>query len=151
MLKEEYLQQLLTALYNSNALNVYDYTATNCGNAGEAFENSKDWTDELFNDKLAVYTDGTHTAMQITNFGKYWMLKGGYESFLKDSESMKKHHKDKDAHKENSLQKEKEELTEARLKLTHYRLIGFWLALIISCIGFILSLSNLVMLLNRNK
>jgi hypothetical protein len=46
-------------------------------------------------------------------------------------------------------QHSKEELIEARLRLTHYRLWGFWLSLVISLIGFVLSLFNLYLILNK--
>ena len=105
----------------------------------------------MVRDKLAVYADPEHTSLQLTNFGKYWVMKGGYESFLKEGHSTKDHHKDNDDHNEKLLRKEKEELIEARLKLTHYRLVGFWLALVISSIGFLLSLYNLYLIMKGKK
>jgi hypothetical protein len=49
------------------------------------------------------------------------------------------------------LRKEKEELIEARLKLTHYRLVGFWLTIVISSLGFLLSLYNLYLIMQGKK
>lgn len=152
MIKEEYLQQLLKAVYDGGILNVYDYTATGFTLQSEEFANTKNWADQLVRDKLAVYADPEHTALQLTNFGKYWVMKGGYESFLKEGQSTKDDHKDKkDEHKVNLLRKEKEELIEARLKLTHYRLVGFWLTIVISSIGFLLSLYNLYLITKGRK
>lgn len=152
MIKEEYLQQLLKAVYDGGILNVYDYTATGFTLQSDEFANTKAWADQLVRDKLAAYADPEHTALQLTNFGKYWVMKGGYESFLKEGQSTKDSHKEKkDEHKVDLLRKEKEELIEARLKLTHYRLVGFWLTIVISSIGFLLSLYNLYLITKGRK
>ena len=147
MLKEEYLQQLLKTLYERDQLNPYDFTAAGFTLQSDEFAHTKSWADQLVKDKLAAYTDPEHTSLQLTNFGKYWVMKGGYESFLKEGHRTKDHHKDQEDQREQILQKEKEELIEARLKLTHYRLVGFWLTLVISSLGFILSLYNLFLIM----
>ena len=151
MLKEEFLQQLITALYDKGQLNVYDHAATLFTTSGDEFANTKTWTDQLVRDKLAAYTDPEHTTLQLTNFGRYWILKGGYESFLKEGHTTRDHHKENDDHKDKLLRKEKEELIEARLKLTHYRLVGFWLTIVISSLGFLLSLYNLYLIMQGKK
>ena len=102
-------------------------------------------------DKLAVYADAEHTVMQISNFGKFWILKGGYTSFLEQGQSLKDNFKEKDEKKIQLIRREKEELIEARLKLTHYRLVGFWLTILISSIGFLLSLYNLYLIMKGRK
>lgn len=140
MLKEEYLQRLLKDLYDNETVNVYDHSATAFGTQSEEFSNTKCWADQLVKDKLASYTDTQHNDLQLSNFGKYWILKGGYEIFLRDGQCIKDKQKDK-------ATAEKEKLIEARLKLTHLRLFGFWLALVISSIGFLLSLVNLYLIL----
>lgn len=144
MLKEEVLQHLLAVLYEKECLNVYDHMAGMYSIQGEEFANTKPWADQLVRDKLAIYSDPEHTQLQITNYGRYWMLKGGYESFLKEGQFTKER-KDKSEEKVELLRKEKEELIEARLKLTHYRLVGFWLTIVISSLGFLFSLYNLFM------
>jgi len=149
MLKEEYLQQLLKAIYDNSSMNVYDYTASIYTTESEIFVNLKSWVDELVRNKLANYADEEHTDLQITNFGKYWMLKGGYEMYLRDGQNVKDRRKTKTENK--VIEKEKEDLIEARLKLTHYRLVGFWLTVIISSVGFLLSLYNLYLIMMRNK
>jgi hypothetical protein len=151
MLKEEFLQLLLTALYDKGQLNVYDHAADLFATSGDEFANTKTWTDQLVRDKLAAYTDPEHTTLQLTNFGRYWILKGGYESFLKEGHTTRDHHKENDDHKDKMLRKEKEELIEARLKLTHYRLVGFWLTIVISSLGFLLSLYNLYLIMQGKK
>lgn len=152
MLKEEYLRQLLNTIYAKESLNVYDYTASEYSVSGDCFPHTKSWADQLIREKLAVYTDTEHTTMELTNFGKYWIVKGGYDSFLKEGQSIKKQrNKDIDEHKVTLMQKEKEELIEARLKLTHYRLVGFWLTIVISSIGFLLSLYNLFLIMKGRK
>lgn len=143
MLKEEFLQQLLNNLYAAGQLEIYDYTASTYSTSSEAFSNLKSWTDQLVRDKMATFTDAQHTTLEITNYGRYWILKGGYENFLKEGMHIKEHHKE---HEEEKFRKEKEDLLEARLRLTHYRLVGFWLTIIISSIGFLLSLYNLYLL-----
>jgi len=149
MLKEEYLKQLMVAVYNKKTLNMFDFTAENFSPEGEEFQQIREWANELVKEKLVVYTDIEKTSLELTNFGRYWMLKGGYDVYLRDSNSKKELRKLKDIEKE-KLIKEKEELMEARLKLTHFRLWGFWLSLIISLIGFTLSLFNLYLIL-RSK
>ena len=152
MLKEDYLQQLFSAVYGQGMLNVYDYAAATYSEQSEEFANTKLWADQLVRDKLATYSDQEHTVLQITNFGKYWILKEGYESFLKDGQRTKKESdKTIDDHKINLIRKEKEELIEARLKLTHYRLIGFWLTIVLSALGFLLSIYNLYLILSGRK
>jgi hypothetical protein len=103
----------------------------------------KSWVDQMVREKLIEYIDEEHTGISITNFGRYWIMNGGYPYFLRDG-----HSKDHAANTENhhQLKKEKEELIEARLRLTRYRLYGFWLTLLISIIGFMLSVFNLYMI-----
>lgn len=144
MLKEEFLQQLLATLYESESINVYDHIAHQYSIQSEEFANTKPWTDQLVREKLATYSDTEHTILQITNYGRYWILKGGYETFLKEGQFTKER-KDKTEEKVELLRKEKEELMEARLRLTHYRLVGFWLTIVISSLGFLFSLYNLFM------
>ena len=153
MLKEEYLDQLLKAIYAKETLNVYDYNAAEFTTTGEEFANTKAWADQLVREKLAVFTDLEHTTMQLTNFGKYWILKGGYETFLKEGQILKKDHHNHNGDNNSSdlFRKEKEDLVEARLKLTHYRLIGFWLMIIVTSIGFLLSIYNLFLIINGKK
>ncbi len=145
MLKEQYLQQLLKAVYDEDTLDIYDYSAHILTTQSEEFMHTNSWSDQLVKDKLARYTNGDYTSLQITNFGKYWIMKGGYEIFLKDC------HVGKERQKEKDIIKEKEELLEARLRLTHYRLVGFWLTIVLSSMGFILSLYNLYLLMNDKK
>jgi len=140
MLKEEYLHQLLNEIYSKETLDVYEYTAVSFTIQSDAFTNTKRWSDQLIRDKLAVYADTERTNMQLTNFGKYWMLHGGYEFFLKEGQSTKDHCKEKEEVKLGTVRKD--ELLEARLKLTHYRIVGFWLMIVISSMGFCLSLYN---------
>jgi hypothetical protein len=145
MLKEQYLQQLLKAAYDQGTLDIYDYAAAILTTQSEEFTHANPWSDQLVKDKLARYTNEEQTALQITNFGKYWIMKGGYEIFLRDS------HNNKDKQKDKDITKEKEELLEARLRLTHYRLVGFWLTIILSSMGFILSLYNLYLIMSSKK
>jgi hypothetical protein len=149
MLKEDYLEQLMSAVYDKKTLNLFDFSAEIFSPEGEEFQQCIEWAKELVLEKLAAYSDQEKTTLQLTNFGRYWILKGGYAVYLRDNNSKKDFRKLKDLEKE-KLIKEKEELMEARLKLTHFRLWGFWLSLIISLIGFTLSLFNLYLIL-RNK
>lgn len=139
MRKEAFLQDLMQAMDGHESIPIYDYTAKQFGAEGEVFASCRAWSNQLVRDKLARYTDPAHTQLELTNFGKFWMLKGGYLSFLEEG------HREKDPHNHHS----KEELVEARLKLTHYRLWGFWLSLVISVIGFLLSLFNLYLILKK--
>jgi hypothetical protein len=139
MRKEEFLHELMRAIDQQGNLPIYDFTADKFTTEGEIFAQSRLWANQLVRDKLARYVDPEHTILQLTNFGRYWAIKGGYLIFLKDSQREKEMHS----------QQSKEELIEARLRLTHYRLWGFWLSLIISLIGFVLSLFNLYLILGR--
>jgi hypothetical protein len=140
MRKEEFLQELMHAIDQQGNLPIYDFTADRYSVEGEEFAQCRLWANQLVRDKLARYVDPEHTILQLTNFGRYWAVKGGYLIFLKDSL------REKEMHNQHS----KEELIEARLRLTHYRLWGFWLTLIISLVGFALSLFNLYLILNNN-
>lgn len=139
MRKEEYLHELMHAIDQQGNLPIYDFTADRFSSEGEVFAQCRLWSNQLVRDKLARYVDPEHTILQLTNFGRYWALKGGYMIFLKDGLR----------EKELLNQHTKEELIEARLKLTHYRLWGFWLSLVISLIGFVLSLFNLYLILSK--
>lgn len=152
MLKEEYLSQLLNELYSKDTIDVYDHTAAVFTIQSEVFSNTKRWADQLVRDKIAIYTDTAHTIMQITNFGRYWMLHGGYEAFLKEGQSTKEHCKEcKEKEEAKSGALRKDELLEARLRLTHYRIVGFWLMIVISSLGLVLSLYNLYLILSGRK
>ena len=148
MIKEEFLEELMKAAYQEEELNPYDFAAKKFSANSTEFLNTKSWADQLIRDKLCLYIDNEHTILQLSNFGKYWMMKGGYASFLKDGQSTRDPNKKKDEEKISSLRKEKEELVEARLRLTHYRLVGFWLTIVISSMGFLLSLYNLYLILS---
>jgi len=150
MLKEEYLDLLMAAVYENQSLNIFDFTAGKVPLEAEEFRQCRNWVNDLVRDKLAIYQDDEKTILQLTNYGRYWILQGGYEAFLRESHKKKVSKKLKNQEKE-KLIKEKEELLEARLKLTHFRLWGFWLALIISLIGFTLSLFNLYLILTNKK
>lgn len=141
LMHEELCERLLNETYKTASINIYDL-ATQLFTAEENSQTDiKHLADQLVKEKLADYADKEHTQLSITNYGRYWMVKGGYLSFLKDSHTAKEHSPEK--------QHAKEELLEARLRLTHFRLIGFWLTIIISIIGFALSVFNLYMLLRR--
>jgi hypothetical protein len=101
-------------------------------------------------EKLVQFSDPEKTTLEITNYGRYWIMKGGYSEFLRESIRKKEEQRNRDQEKERIF-KEKEALLEARLKLTHFRLTGFWLSLVISVVGFALSLFNLYLILSRNK
>ena len=141
MIREEYIQRLMNDIYLSDSLNVYDHAAQLFDISSEDFADIKSRADQLVRDRLAFYTDREHTTLTLTNFGRYWILKGGYEIFLREGQCTKEKTREK------SLAAEKERLIEARLKLTQYRLAGFWLALVISSVGFILSLFNLYLIM----
>lgn len=147
MLKEEYLQLLLNAIHDKELLDIYKYTAETFTIQSEAFSNAKLWADQLVRDKLAKYDEEDRTTLHLTNYGKYWMLHGGYDAFLKEGQSSKDPAKDDS--KLSLLRKE--ELLEARLRLTHYRLVGFWLMIVISSLGFLLSLYNLYLIMSGRK
>ncbi len=151
MLKEEFLQQLLAALYDQEELNVYDYATSCFSTQSNEFSSTKTWCDQLVRDKLAIYADPVHSLLNITNFGKFWMTKGGYQSFLETAHCTKDHPREKPDLIAKPHQKEKEQLLEARLKLIHYRLTGFWLTLVISSLGFFLSLYNLYLIMQGRK
>ncbi len=142
MQKEAYLHQLLQATYTAEHLDIYQFSNQLAGDNVELFANTRMWAHQLVRDKLCIYTDLEKTQMQITNYGRYWMLHDGYMGFLKDEHQLKeKEQKEKD--------QQKETLLEARLKLVQYRLVGFWMALIISVIGLVLSVFNLYLFLSK--
>jgi hypothetical protein len=106
--------------------------------------NTRSWTHQLVREKLAIYADEEKTQLRITNYGRYWMIHGGYEAFLREYLELKDR---KNAEKE----QQKIELLEERLKLTQYRLVGFWLTLILSIIGLLSLGLNLYLLLSKSK
>jgi len=143
MLPEESTDNMLNAVYKNGVLNVYDFCAEGWGNESETFKNCKALADRLVDDKLAKYTDDNKTQISITNFGRYWITQGGFLVFLKEGE--KKIKPEKDKHHEQL----KEELKEARLKFTHYRIVSYWWGFAISIISFLLSLLSLYLILSK--
>jgi len=71
------------------------------------------------------------------------VVHGGFLIYLKESE--KKIKPDRDKHNGEL----KEELKEARLKFTHYRIVTYWWSFALTLISFLLSLLNLYLILNR--
>lgn len=134
---------MLNAVYKKGVLNVYDFCAEEWGNDSETFINCKAFADHLVKDKLAKYADDNKTQISITNFGRYWITQGGFLVYLKEGD--KKIKPEKDKHHEQL----KEELKEARLKFTHYRIVTYWWGFIISIISFILSLLSLYLILSK--
>ena len=141
MQQETFLEKLLAACYREESVNIYDVAVDHFKNDESAFTHVRTWAHQLVRSKLAAYVDNEDTILKITNYGKYWMVRGGYFTFLKEEHELKE---------KRALEKEQhqEKLLEARLKLTHYRLVGFWLAMVISVLGLTLSLFNLYLILS---
>lgn len=136
---------LLSAVYKDGILNPYDFCAEHWNNDGEGFRESKEMADELVREKLVRYDDAQKTELRITNYGRFWMVNGGFLMYLKESE--KKLRSGTDKHNGDL----KEELKEARLKFTQYRIVTYWWSFALTLISFLLSLLNLYLILNRNK
>jgi hypothetical protein len=143
MLPEEKTERLLNAVYKNTVVNVYDFCAEEWKNDSETFLTSKAMADELVEEKLAGYVDDQKTELCITNFGRYWMAYGGYLIYLRESE--RKIKAERDRHNEEL----KEELKEARLKFTHYRIVTYWWGFAVSIISFLLSLLSLYLILSK--
>ena len=135
----------LNAVYKKEILNTYDFCAGQWKNGEEEFQECKALTDELVEEKLVRYNDVQKTEIKITNYGRYWVVHGGFLIYLKESEKKIKPSRDKH---NGEL---KEELKEARLKFTHYRIVTYWWSFALTLISFLLSLLNLYLILNRNK
>lgn len=146
MLQEERMDILLNAVYKKEILNTYDFCAENW-NTDEGFRECKTFADGLVEEKLVNYNDAQKTELKITNYGRYWVVHGGFLIYLKESEKKIKSGRDRDKHNEEL----KEELKEARLKFTHYRIVTYWWSFALTLISFLLSLLNLYLILNRNK
>jgi hypothetical protein len=134
----------LNKAYSHETIEIYDVARQIVGNNDMDLANTRSWTHQLVREKLAVYADEEKTQLRITNYGRYWMIHGGYEAFLREYLELKDR---KNAEKE----QQKIELLEERLKLTQYRLVGFWLTLILSIIGLLSLGLNLYLLLSKSK
>ena len=134
---------LLNAVYKNGILNTYDFCAGQSNSDEERFWGCKALADELVEDKLVRYNDAQKTELRITNYGRYWVVHGGFLIYLKESEKKIKPGRDKH---NGEL---KEELKEARLKFTHYRIVTYWWSFALTLISFLLSLLNLYLILNR--
>jgi hypothetical protein len=141
MLKKSFQKQLLENVYEDAEVSLFDFVAAYQPIEAEPLKMCREWTQPRVKDKLLGYVGEKKTMVTITNSGKYWMLTSGYLTYLRDEHDVKKR---------KNLEKElhEEQLLEARLKLTHYRLFGFWITLIVSALGFILSLINLYLYLS---
>ena len=137
---------LLKIVYQKGILNLYDFCAEEWENEVEVFVQCKQIADELVNEKLVKYNDAQKTELNITNYGRYWVTKGGYLIYLKEGErKIKKEHE-----KDNHLDELNEELKEARLKFTHYRIVTYWWSFALTLISFLLSMLNLYLILRKN-
>ncbi len=150
MNRELVLHQLLQEVYKKSTVQVYDYLAGMCPGEAGVFAAAKSLGDQLVYEKLAFYSDEQRTELSITNFGRYWILKGGYEEFLRESEHRVKehHHHGGEQAPEHDL---KEDLRLARLRFTRYRIITYWWSFGLSLISFVLSLLSLYLILSGRK
>ena len=137
------MDMLLNAVYKNGILNTYDFFAGQPNNGEEGFRECKALTDELVEEKLVRYNDAQKTEIKITNYGRYWVVHGGFLIYLKESE--RKIRPGRDKHNGEL----KEELKEARLKFTHYRIVTYWWSFALTLISFLFSLLNLYLILNR--
>ena len=137
------MDMLLNAVYKNGILNTYDFFAGQRNNGEEGFRECKALTDELVEEKLVRYNDAQKTEIKITNYGRYWVVHGGFLIYLKESE--RKIRPGRDKHNGEL----KEELKEARLKFTHYRIVTYWWSFALTLISFLFSLLNLYLILNR--
>jgi hypothetical protein len=146
MLQEERTDRVLNAVYKSGTLNVYDFCAVEWKNDEEALLQCKAIADELVDDKLVKYNDAQKTELIITNYGRYWVAHGGFLIYLKEGEKKIKSDRNKDKHHEELT----EELKEARLKFTHYRIVTYWWGFALTLISFLLSMLNLYLILRKD-
>jgi len=135
---------LLNAVYKNGILNTYDFCAE-YWNADKGFRECKTLSVELVEEKLVRYNDTQKTELSITNFGRYWVVHGGFLIYLKESEKKIKSGRGSDKYNGEL----KEELKEARLKFTHYRIVTYWWSFALTLISFLLSLLNLYLILSR--
>lgn len=148
--QEALAEKLLDEMHNNQEVNFYDLAASLYPGNSDALMNMHAAAVHLSKEKLAHYTDEQHTCIAISNYGRYWMLKGGYVAFLMHGHGSEiKEHELKEQHQ--TKYHSKEELLEARLKLTRFRLVGFWLTLIIAIAGFVFSLVNFFLLTTGKK
>jgi hypothetical protein len=149
MKEDAYLINLMAQLAAAEWVNIYDYTFANYAPDSDEVKYCRLWTEKLGKEKLISFIDEERTTIRLTNFGRFWNLKGGYEVFLRDAHQ-RKEQKLLSQSKRELLIKEKEELIESRLKLTHFRIIGFWISLVIALTGFLISIFNLYTLLKKD-
>lgn len=144
---EQLSEQLLQEIFRQEEVNIYDFTADRYPGETDALNLARAAANRLVKEKLALYTGPEKALIAITNFGRYWIIRGGYTVYLKEGHDTREHHNDKLLSKEHH----KEELLEARLRLTHFRLVGFWLTLVLAIIGFAFSLFNFYLLVSGKK
>ncbi|ULQ55759.1 hypothetical protein KJS94_14010 [Flavihumibacter rivuli] len=154
MNRELLLEELLQAAYANSPLPVYDLALEKWGQDSEAFRSTKSLVDELVEEKLLHFNDAQRTQVQITNYGRYWMSHGGYMEFLKGGERKQKEHHEHSHHGSNHSAHElqmREELREARLKFTRYRIVTYWWSFGLSLISFFLSLLSIFLIVTNKK
>lgn len=144
MYQEEFQCRLLEATYQQESIDIYDKARQIVGENDMDFQNTRNWTHKLVKEKLAAYADEEKTQLRISNYGRYWMMQGGYDAFLRCCLDLKEK---KSAEKE----QQKLELLEERIKLTQYRLIGFWVTIVLSIVGVLSIALNLYLLLHEDK
>lgn len=145
MLREEAISKVLEQAYKTEKISLYDTCFVLFADSELHLAQSKAYADELIDEKLAKFIDEKKTVLEITNYGKFWMIKGGYIEYLKQCE---KKAKNKEGSKEDDLE---DALVEARLKFTQYRIKTFWITFVLSILGFLFSLISLCLVLTRTR
>lgn len=145
MVREEAISKVLEEAYKTEKISLYDTCFNLFSHSESHLAESKAYADELIDEKLAKYIDEKKTWLEITNYGKFWMLKGGYIEYLKQCE---KKFKNKENNKEVDLE---DALVEARLRFTQYRIKTFWITFVLSILGFIFSLVSLCLVFLKLK
>lgn len=149
MNRELVLHQLLQGVYDNTTIPLYDFVAGTWPGDEEVFAAAKSLGDQLVEEKLVHYSDPHRTMLGITNFGRFWIAKGGYQEFLRGNEHKIKEHHHEHLPEQSQEHDLKEELRLARLRFTRYRIVTYWWSFGISLLSFALSLLSIYLVLSR--
>lgn len=157
MNREELSGQLLQSMYDKTFIDLYDHIAGTWPADPEIFGCAKALGDQLVEEKLARYIDQQHTQLTITNYGRYWIMKGGYSEYLHSGERRTKEHHERhdhdhqanEHHHSESEKKLRDALAEAKLKFTKFRIVTFWWSFSVSLVGFFLSLLSIYLVMQK--
>jgi hypothetical protein len=152
--REHRSHELFDALHRRGTLDVYAFAEGAWGAEPQALGDARAVSDELVAQRLARFTDGPRTTLELTAFGRYWAAHGGYFGYLaSDAPALvaprgERAGRGEDADADPETRRELQRL---RLDLMRKRLRTFWWGFGISIVSLVMSMASLYLVVTGNR